>query len=678
MSGTLPQTELSAEHRAALVIATGKYKDGQLARLRAPASDAKALAAVLGDPTIGAFNVVVLADQPAQQVRLGVQDFLSERGANELLVVYLSCHGIRDARGRLYFAAADTRKTHLASTGIESDWLIERLGECKARRQVLILDCCYSGAFGTGAKGDGDLDLQRHVVGHGRGRVVLTASREREYSFEGRALPGAGITGSVFTAGLVEGLRTGGADENRDGLVSVEDAYDYAYNYVQASGADQTPQRWAYGAEGRIWLARSPTTAGTSSPDESETATLQADRQPPANPPVSRAVPQPRRKGTWWRRQAATEPLAASSLYAHLRGSGALLRIPSWVLDLDVRDVTKGVTFSLDGSELVTFSGDNVRMWNPRTGQPVTRIPVDDSPHPGWSVEAVKLFPDGTLLAVTNHLGDVKLWDPRAGQPPGELLSKRYSFLSSAVFSPDGTVLATVHRTEVRLWDSRSRRFEGEILTGHSGTDTDTFWPLFAAFSPDGTVLATAGTDGTIRLWDPRTRRALGPPLAGHTGAIASAAFSPDGSLLATGGPDAVRLWDPRTHQPVGKPLDGHNYSVTTVAFSPDGALLATSDRYSVRLWDPYTCKALGRRPLAYVSWASGLAFSPDGQILVTASGNDIRVWDPHARTALGPPLTGHTDTVEATAFSSDGDLLATIGKDRTIRIWEVGRSVAR
>lgn len=255
----LPSPELPAERRSALMIATGRYVDEQLARLRAPAQDAAELAAVLGDPQIGGFEVTALTDRTVHEARVGVEDFLSGRSHDELLVVYLSCHGVRDARGRLFFAAADTRKTHLAATGIESGWLLERLDECRARRQVLILDCCFSGAFAAGAKGEADLDLQRHMAGQGRGRVVLTASRAGEYSFEGKAFRNGGTNGSVFTSGLVQGLRTGAADHDHDGHVSVEDAYDYAYNYVQAHAAAQTPQRWMYGAEGKIWLARNPT-----------------------------------------------------------------------------------------------------------------------------------------------------------------------------------------------------------------------------------------------------------------------------------------------------------------------------------------------------------------------------------------------------------------------------------
>jgi hypothetical protein len=183
---------------------------------------------------------------------------LSGRGIGDLVVVYLSCHGVLDRRNRLYFAAADTLKAQLGSTGIPSAWLLDQLEECRARRQVLILDCCFSGAFAHGSKGDSDLDLQQRLAGPGRGQAVLTASRAGEYSFEGQALPGAVAAGSVFTAGLVEGLRTGAADRGGDGYVSVDEAFDFASGYVQYSGASQTPQRWLYGGEGAIVLARSP------------------------------------------------------------------------------------------------------------------------------------------------------------------------------------------------------------------------------------------------------------------------------------------------------------------------------------------------------------------------------------------------------------------------------------
>lgn len=261
MSGTGRGAELPGP-RSALIIATSEYADGSLARLRSPARDGRELAGVLGDPGIGGFDVTTLSDPTAQELRICLADFLAGRKPAELLLVYLSCHGVLDRRNRLYFAATDTRKDLLAATGVESGWLLEQLDDCRARSQILILDCCFSGAFARGAKGaggDGGLDLGRRLDSPGRGRVVLTASRAHEYSFEGEPLPDAGVPKpSVFTAGLVHGLRTGEADRDGDGLISVEDAYEHAYAHVQAHGSGQTPQRWLFGAEGRIWLARSP------------------------------------------------------------------------------------------------------------------------------------------------------------------------------------------------------------------------------------------------------------------------------------------------------------------------------------------------------------------------------------------------------------------------------------
>jgi chaperonin GroEL len=244
--------------RAALVIATTRYEDPELSQLRAPARDAEGLAEVLGDPDIGAFTLTKVIDADERQVRREIDGFLSGRGVGDLVVLYLSCHGVLDRRNRLYFAAADTLKGQLGSTAIPSAWLLDQLDECRARRQVLILDCCFSGAFAQGSKGDTDLDLERRLAGQGRGRAVLTASRAGEYSFEGQALPDAEVVGSVFTDGLLEGLQTGAADISGDGYVSVDEAFDYAYSYVLARGANQTPQRWLYGGEGTIVLARSP------------------------------------------------------------------------------------------------------------------------------------------------------------------------------------------------------------------------------------------------------------------------------------------------------------------------------------------------------------------------------------------------------------------------------------
>ena len=121
-----PAADPPRGERLALVVATSTYTDPGLRRLRAPARDAADLAQVLADPDIGGFTVITVIDQSAQQVRLAVEDFLDGRGTGDLLLVYLSCHGLLDARRRLYFAAADTRKDRLGATGVESAWVMDQ------------------------------------------------------------------------------------------------------------------------------------------------------------------------------------------------------------------------------------------------------------------------------------------------------------------------------------------------------------------------------------------------------------------------------------------------------------------------------------------------------------------------------------------------------------------------
>ena len=119
--------------RAALVVAVSTYADPTLRQLRAPAEDAAELGTVLGDPELGDFSVTTVTDGRAHEIRIAVEEFLSEQRPGDLSLVYLSCHGLMDARRRLYFAASDTLKDRLAATGIEARWLLDQLEECRAR-----------------------------------------------------------------------------------------------------------------------------------------------------------------------------------------------------------------------------------------------------------------------------------------------------------------------------------------------------------------------------------------------------------------------------------------------------------------------------------------------------------------------------------------------------------------
>ncbi|MGH8884433.1 MAG: caspase family protein, partial [Egibacteraceae bacterium] len=242
--------------KAALLVASSDYQDQKFQQLRAPAHDVGALARVLDDPAIGGFDVHTLLNEPSWQVSEEIEAFFADRKPDDPLLLYFSCHGVKDASGKLYFASKNTKFPLLAATGISSGWVNERMDSSRSRRIVLLLDCCYSGAFARGLTHKGTEGVDVEEFG-GRGRAVITASKAMEYAYEGDTLTMDVGQPSVFTRALVHGLETGEADLDGDGRVGVNELYDYVYDRVRKT-TSQTPTMSAHGLEGELYLARNP------------------------------------------------------------------------------------------------------------------------------------------------------------------------------------------------------------------------------------------------------------------------------------------------------------------------------------------------------------------------------------------------------------------------------------
>jgi PQQ-like domain/Caspase domain len=243
--------------RSALIVAADQYTDPGLRRLRAPGSDARALAAVLRDPGIGDFEVRTLLNEPAHVVNLAVEEFFADRRPGDLLLVHFSGHGVKDEDGELYFAAANTVLGRLGATAVAAEFVSRRMNRSRSRRVVLLLDCCYAGAFERGLVARAGVGMGIEQQFGGRGRAVITASSAMEYAFEAGELADAReVPPSMFTSALVQGLATGDADRDQDGLVGLDELYEYVYDKVRAATPNQTPGKWAFGMEGELYIAR--------------------------------------------------------------------------------------------------------------------------------------------------------------------------------------------------------------------------------------------------------------------------------------------------------------------------------------------------------------------------------------------------------------------------------------
>ncbi len=266
--------------RSLLIVATDTYDDPGLSALRGPSADAEALAAVLGDPEIGGFDVRTVLNQPAHLIAEVLEEFFSDRKPDDLLVVHISGHGIKNQSGELHFAGTNTKLRLLGATSVPANFVNRQMTLSRSRRIVLFLDCCYAGAFdrGMATRAGSEVDVGDRFSGHGR--AVLTASGALEYAFDGEHLSGSAQP-SVFTTAMVRGLRTGDADRNQDGWIGLDELYDYVYDAVREATPHQTPGKWTFDVRGDLHLARSS--------KQALTGPVPAAAAPPAEAPPAAA-----------------------------------------------------------------------------------------------------------------------------------------------------------------------------------------------------------------------------------------------------------------------------------------------------------------------------------------------------------------------------------------------------
>jgi hypothetical protein len=244
----------------ALIIATSRYSD--LPELHSVVADAAGLNEVLGDPLIGDFSVKTLLESGCQACRMGIEGFFAEGRKDELLLLYISGHGIKDASGQLHFAAGDTLTSHLKATGIAASFIQDVANTSKSQSIAIILDTCFSGAFASrffkGVKAEERVTVRvDDCFRESTGRVVITASDALQYAQAGEAIDGE-VQPSLFSRHIIHGLRTGEADCDSDGQVSSKDLYDYVLARMHGDTPHQRPKRWEFGLQGDLVIAANP------------------------------------------------------------------------------------------------------------------------------------------------------------------------------------------------------------------------------------------------------------------------------------------------------------------------------------------------------------------------------------------------------------------------------------
>jgi len=128
--------------RRALLIASGTYSDRGLQALRSPVGDVRKLGAVLGDAAIGGFDVRAVVDRPTAEVLQAIERFFAEGRRADVLLLYISGHGVIAGDGGLYFTTASTDLKILRSTAVADSFAEAR---ARAYRGVDAID--YADGF---------------------------------------------------------------------------------------------------------------------------------------------------------------------------------------------------------------------------------------------------------------------------------------------------------------------------------------------------------------------------------------------------------------------------------------------------------------------------------------------------------------------------------------------------
>ncbi|MEX0789458.1 MAG: caspase family protein [Actinomycetota bacterium] len=249
-------TGTGTSQRKALLVASDRYEHPELNPLSTPSHDVAALERVLSDELIGDFQVQLSVNEPAQKVREAIEDLFADRRPGDVLLLFFSCHGITDLNGQLYFAMTNTRPDRLMSTAISDRYVRDALDATRSKQNVLLLDCCFSGAFSSdlGTKSIDTMNPAKPFASS-KGTVIITASDSAQFAFEGQRGPEPHM--SVFSKCLVQGLRTGDADLDRDGEIGVDELYEYLFEKVVEEVPHQKPGISSRQMHGKLVVAKS-------------------------------------------------------------------------------------------------------------------------------------------------------------------------------------------------------------------------------------------------------------------------------------------------------------------------------------------------------------------------------------------------------------------------------------
>lgn len=176
-------------------------------------------------------RLTLLVDEMANydQINTAIARTLEQADDNDMVVIYLSGHGIKGA-----FLPTDFDENGLEDRRIYYDRLVETLADSRAKHKLLVADVCHAGSLeesylaSRGSVEDDITNYYSKLDGSNGGTALILSSSTDEVSVEHRK-----IRQGVFSYYWLQGIK-GSADRDGDSFVSITELFEYTRDNVRA------------------------------------------------------------------------------------------------------------------------------------------------------------------------------------------------------------------------------------------------------------------------------------------------------------------------------------------------------------------------------------------------------------------------------------------------------------
>ena len=190
---------------------------GKTSDLRVSDNDAKTIVNVYNATKDASTTVLVNEEATQYNLLSTLQKVFAEAISADAVILYFSGHGTPGAL--------------VCYDGLLSyQQIFKVMKTCKASKKIIMADACYSGKMRTSKKQSDSYNTQSVML--------FLSSRTNETSQE------SPYQNSLFTIFLERGLR-GGADKNRDRIITAKEIFDFVHEGVSEFSKDrQHPVMW--------------------------------------------------------------------------------------------------------------------------------------------------------------------------------------------------------------------------------------------------------------------------------------------------------------------------------------------------------------------------------------------------------------------------------------------------